>query len=95
MSMNEFYIVHRPFDTGGPWYAEGTGRTIFWGQSFNDAHKFRSVPEIQKYISDLMKTPDLYQPLELNTWVITRYSPQRVDIQDIITESHTMGLLRV
>jgi hypothetical protein len=91
----EFYVVNRPFINGGPWYAEGTGGTIFWGQSFDDAHKFKSIPEIQEYISALLKKPDLFMPLELNTWVITRYSPERVDILDVINETHTMELLGV
>jgi hypothetical protein len=90
----EFYVINRPFDNGGTWYAEGTSGAFFWGNSFDDAHKFKSVTEIQEYISALLKKLDV-MPLELNTWVITRYSPQCVDIQDIITETHTMELLCV
>jgi hypothetical protein len=89
----EFYVINRPFDNGGTWYAEGTGNMCLWGNSFDDAHKFRSVAEIQEYISALLKKSDL-MPLELNTWVITRYSPDCVNIFDIITDNHTMGLLR-
>ena len=91
--MNEFYIVNRQFESEGTWYAEGAGPTFFWGQEFDSAYKFKSIPEIQEYISALLKKPDLYMPLELNTWVITRYSPNRVNILDIITEVHTMELL--
>jgi hypothetical protein len=90
--MGEFYIINRPFDNGGTWYAEGID-TNLWGDSFDDAHKFRSVLEIQEYISALLKKSDL-MPLELNTWVITKYSPECVNMQDIITENHTVGLLR-
>jgi hypothetical protein len=89
----EIYVINRPFDNSGTWYAEGTD-TNLWGDSFDDAYKFRSVLEIQEYISALLKNPNL-MPLELNTWVITRYSPQCVDIQDIITETHTMEMLCV
>ena len=89
----EFYIINRPFDNGGTWYAEGID-TNLWGDSFDDAHKFRSVLEIQEYISALLKKSDL-MPLELNTWVITKYSPECVNMQDIITEVHTMELLGV
>ena len=89
----EFYIINRQFESDGTWYAEGAGPTFFWGDSFDDAYKFKSIFEIQEYISALLKNPDLYMPLELNTWVITRYSPACVDMQDIITEKHTMELL--
>lgn len=88
----EFYVINRPFDNGGTWYAEGID-TNLWGDSFDDAHKFRSVLEIQEYISALLKNPNL-MPLELNTWVITKYSPNCVNILDIINENHTLGLLR-
>ena len=91
--MGEFYVVNRPFENNGTWYAEGTG-THLWGDSFDDAHKFKSVAEIQQYISAILKNPNL-MPLELDTWVITRYSPERVDIFDVITETHTMELLCV
>jgi hypothetical protein len=90
--MDEFYVINRPFDNVGTWYAEGID-TNLWGDSFDDAHKFKSVPEIQEYISALLKNPNL-MPLELDTWVITKYSPSTVNMQDIITENHTMGLLR-
>ena len=92
--IGEIYVINRPFDNGGTWYAEGTSGAFFWGNSFDDAHKFKSVMEIQEYISALLKKPDL-MPLELNTWVITRYSPNCVNIFDIITETHTMELLGV
>ena len=88
----EFYVINRPFDNGGTWYSEGAS-TNLWGDSFDDAYKFKSVPEIQEYISALLRNPNL-MPLELNTWVITRYSPECVNIFDIITENHTMDLLR-
>jgi hypothetical protein len=90
----EFYVINRPFDNGGTWYAEGTGHTCFWGNSFDDAYKFRSVPEIQEYISALLKNRDL-MPLELNTWVITKYSPECINILDVINENHTIELLGV
>jgi hypothetical protein len=90
----EFYVINRPFDNGGTWYAEDTGYKCLWGNSFDDAYKFKSVPEIQEYISVLLKKSDL-MPLELNTWVITKYSPDCVNILDIINETHTMELLCV
>jgi hypothetical protein len=45
----EIYVINRPFDNGGTWYAEGTSGVFFWGNSFDDAHKFKSVMEIQEY----------------------------------------------
>lgn len=92
--MNEFYIINRQFESEGTWYAEGIGDVVYWSEDFDSAHKFKTIPEIQEYISVLLKKPDLFMPLELNTWVITRYSSNTVNILDIITEAHTMGLLR-
>ncbi len=88
----EFYVINRPFENGGTWYSEGAD-TNLWGLEFDDAYKFKSVSEIQEYISALLKRPDLFMPLELNTWVITKYSPNCVNILDIINENHTMVLL--
>ena len=72
-------------------YAYGKSTYISWSPYPDDARKFRSILEIRRFITLGLKR-DYNRRRDINSWVFEGIFT--VPNSDILTASHTMGLLR-
>jgi hypothetical protein len=71
-------------------YAYGKSTYISWSPFPGDARKFKTISEIRRFITNGLKCD--YNNHDINNWVFEGIFT--VAPSDIITSSHTMGLLR-
>lgn len=70
-------------------YAYGKSTYIEWSLFPGDARKFNSIKDIRRFITNGLKRD--YNNHDINSWVFEGIFT--VPHSDIITASHTMGLL--
>lgn len=97
--MNKHYYVIKSFmNNPNGWddddmiymYIHGTSTYYDWTDLIDDARKFKSITEIRTFITNALKNSD--NTCDINAWVFQGIFT--VPSSDIITSSHTMGLLR-
>jgi len=92
-----YYVIKCLMDESG-WnnrpmvyhYAYGKSTYISWSADPGDARKFKSITEIRGFITRGLKSGN--DLLDINSWVFEGIFT--IPNSDIITASHTMGLLR-
>ena len=100
MGSNSYYIIQRPMeDSELEWYDEssvcyvaGQPSYLEWVMDPLDARRFKSITEIRRYITNVLKFNPL-SVINLKAWefhLITMIPPT-----DIFTGAHTMGLLKL
>jgi hypothetical protein len=89
-----YYTVKRPapfkkFGRELMQYLDGMPSAHNWWVTESDARRFKSIAEIRSFMTRALK-----HGVDITPWVIDRHEVSAIPLQDIVTASHTMAMLK-
>ena len=70
-------------------YLEGSPANHNWWTTEGDARRFKSIAEIRSFMTRALK-----RGVDITHWIIEQHQVSAIPLQDIVTASHTMAMLK-
>jgi hypothetical protein len=89
-----YYTVKRPagwqrFGREQVQYLDGSPAEHNWWTTESDARRFKSIAAIRSFMTRALK-----HGVDITHWVIEQHEVSAIPLQDIVTASHTLAMLK-